>query len=308
MFVLAASALRAGMEAWNQTQFAEEEKSLPEDVRNRPHIITGVSEDGKVQYIDRLGVTPDFLEWFGLDAAPQLVNDYLKNRKSEKEIALEIAKSPIKKIVNGVNPFIKTPAEVLFRKQLFPDPFDPMPIRDMGDYVARQLTLSDEYRALFDIPTEGYKASLKKILVSESDPERAAYNDVVSRKYEFLKKKGKSTGFSDITPKSNALYNLKNAIRYNQPKLAAKYYLEYGSLGGGSEGLKNSIERMNPLKSFANNPVEAAEFLLYLGSDGRLKLQKAMAYWENAILSQSQDKDFNGKVRKEINKIESELK
>ena len=313
-FVLSASALRAGMEAWNQTQFAEEEKSLPEDVRNRPHIILGVSDNGKVQYIDRLGVTSDFLEWFGIDAAPQLVNDYLNGRKSEKEIAKEMALSPVKKIINGVNPFIKTPAEVLFRKQLFPDPFDPMPIRDMGDYLARQLTLSDEYRALFDIPTEGYKASLKKILVSESDPERASYNDVVSRKYEFLKKKGKSTGFSDITPKSNALYNLKNAIRYNQPKLAAKYYLEYGSLGGGSEGLKNSIERMNPLNGIisARNSKEAkmqaAEFLLYLGSDGDLKLQKAMAYWENAILSQSQDKDFNGKVRKEINKIESELK
>lgn len=107
---------------------------------------------------------------------------------------------------------------------------------------------------------------------------------------------------------------MKNAIRYNQPKLAAKYYLEYGSLGGGSEGLKNSIERMNPLNGIisARNSKEAkmqaAEFLLYLGSDGDLKLQKAMAYWENAILSQSQDKDFNGKVRKEINKIESELK
>ena len=165
-FIIKASAIRAGMEAWNQTQFPEEEKSLPESVRNRPHIITGVSEDGKVQYIDRLGVTSDFLEWFGLDAAPQLVNDYLNGRKSEKEIALEIAKSPVKKVANGVNPFLKTPFELLARKQLFPDPFDPQTIRDRTQYIARQFTLIDEYKALFNIPSEGYATSLKKAFVS----------------------------------------------------------------------------------------------------------------------------------------------
>ena len=90
-FIIKATALRSLMEAWNQTQFEEEENSLPERVKNTPHIITGVSENGKIEYIDRLGVTTDMLEWFGLDAAPQLVNDYLKNRKSEKEIALEMA-------------------------------------------------------------------------------------------------------------------------------------------------------------------------------------------------------------------------
>ena len=313
-FVIKASAIRAGMEAWNQTQFPEEEKSLPESVRNRPHIITGVSEDGKVQYIDRLGVTSDFLEWFGLDAAPQLVNDYLNGRKSEKEIALEMAKSPVKKIVNGVNPFLKTPFELLARKQLFPDPFDPQNIRDRTQYLARQFTLIDEYKALFDIPSEGYATSLKKAIVSEVDPQRAAYNDIISMKYDYLKKIGKPPGSSPYTPKSNALYNLKNAIRYNNPKQAAKYYIEYRSHGGTNETLDDSIDRLNPLNGVISTrnsleaKAQAAGFLLYLGKDNQDKLQDALEYYKQEIVNVKQGAEFNKKVNQEIEKIISQLK
>ena len=313
-FVIKASAIRAGMEAWNQTQFPEEEKSLPESVRNRPHIITGVSEDGKVQYIDRLGVTSDFLEWFGLDAAPQLVNDYLNGRKSEKEIALEMAKSPVKKIVNGVNPFLKTPFELLARKQLFPDPFDPQNIRDRTQYLARQFTLIDEYKALFDIPSEGYATSLKKAIVSEVDPQRAAYNDIISMKYDYLKKIGKPPGSSPYTPKSNALYNLKNAIRYNNPKQAAKYYIEYRGHGGTNETLDDSIDRLNPLNGVISTrnsleaKAQAAGFLLYLGKDNQDKLQDALEYYKQEIVNVKQGAEFNKKVNQEIEKIISQLK
>lgn len=313
-FVIKASAIRAGMEAWNQTQFPEEEKSLPESVRNRPHIITGVSEDGKVQYIDRLGVTSDFLEWFGLDAAPQLVNDYLNGRKSEKEIALEMAKSPVKKIVNGVNPFLKTPFELLARKQLFPNPFDPQNIRDRTQYLARQFTLIDEYKALFDIPSEGYATSLKKAIVSEVDPQRAAYNDIISMKYDYLKKIGKPPGSSPYTPKSNALYNLKNAIRYNNPKQAAKYYIEYRGHGGTNETLDDSIDRLNPLNGVISTrnsleaKAQAAGFLLYLGKDNQDKLQDALEYYKQEIVNVKQGAEFNKKVNQEIEKIISQLK
>jgi len=308
-FIIKASAIRAGMEAWNQTQFSEEEKSLPESVRNRPHIITGVSEDGKVQYIDRLGVTSDFLEWFGLDAAPQLVNDYLSGRKSEKEIALEMAKSPVKKIVNGINPFIKTPFELLARKQFFPDVFNPQTIRDRKAFLARQFTLIDEYKALFDIPSEGYATSLKKAIVSEADPQRAAYNDVISRKYEYLKRIGKPPGSSPHTPKSNALYNLKNAVRYKNPRQAAKYYIEYRSFGGTNETFDNSIERLNPLSGFPKNDMsQAGSFLIYLGEDGRAKLDDAFKYYKESIVDVKQDFEFNKKVNKEIEKIVSQLK
>ena len=313
-FIIKASAIRAGMEAWNQTQFPEEEKSLPESVRNRPHIITGVSKDGKVQYIDRLGVTTDMLEWFGLDAAPQLVNDYLNGRKSEKEIALEMAKSPVKKVVNGVNPFIKTPFELLARKQFFPDVFNPQTIRDRKAFLARQFTLIDEYKALFDIPSEGYATSLKKAIVSEADPQRAAYNDVVSRKYEYLKKIGKPPGSSPYTPKSNALYNLKNAVRYKNPRQAAKYYIEYRSFGGTNETFDNSIERLNPLNGIisTSNSIEAkkqaAGFLLYLGRDNKDKLQDALEYYKQEIVDVKQGAEFNKKVNKEIEKIVSQLK
>ena len=308
-FIIKASAIRAGMEAWNQTQFSEEEKSLPESVRNRPHIITGVSDDGKVQYIDRLGVTSDFLEWFGLDASPQLVNDYLNGRKSEKEIALEMAKSPVKKIVNGINPFIKTPFELLARKQFFPDVFNPQTIRDRKAFLARQFTLIDEYKALFDIPSEGYATSLKKAIVSEADPQRAAYNDVISRKYEYLKRIGKPPGSSPHTPKSNALYNLKNAVRYKNPRQAAKYYIEYRSFGGTNETFDNSIERLNPLSGFPKNDMsQAGSFLIYLGEDGRAKLDDAFKYYKESIVDVKQDFEFNKKVNKEIEKIVSQLK
>ena len=110
------------------------------------------------------------------------------------------------------------------------------------------------------------------------------------------------------------MYNLKNAIRYNNPKQAAKYYIEYRGHGGTNETLDDSIDRLNPLNGVisSSNSIEAkkqaAEFLIYLGKDGRDKLRDALEYYKQEIVDVKQGAEFNKKVNQEIEKIISQLK
>ncbi len=53
---------------------------------------------------------------------------------------------------------------------------------------------------------------------------------------------------------------------------------------------------------------QAAEFLIYLGQDGRDKLRDALEYYKQEIVDVKQGAEFNKKVNQEIEKIISQLK
>ena len=153
-------------------------------------------------------------------------------------------------------------------------------------YLASSLTLENEYKALANLPDKGYKQSLRSALVYSSDPGQAAYYGVQDEKHAFLKKLGKQGSFGGkMTPKSNALYNLKLAIRYQDKDAFEKYLVEYATLGGTAKGLNTSLKNMDPL--FGMNKEEQVYFVTqWLDNEGRERLKLADQYYKSVILGQ----------------------
>lgn len=285
-FLIRATALWGALEVYNNTRFPEEEKLLPQDIRNRPHIILGRDENGKVQYFSRIGALGDFLEWFGLDVAPQYARKWLDGKTTLKETAQEIAKESIKAPVNvlaqGVTPFAKLPAEVISRRTFFPDVFEPGIIRDRGFHLARGLGLENEYKAIMNLPSEGYGKSLPDIFAYRLDPLQGAYSDIYNEKQRFLKQLGKFGEGFWLTPRGDALYNFKLSLRYDDRESAKDYLKSYFQLGGTEEGLERSLNNMNPLSGL--NEIEQVLFVESLSEEDRKKLAMAFKFWADTLL------------------------
>lgn len=291
-FALKAVGFWVLLQLWNEWKWPEEEKSLPLETRARPHIIFGRDKDGKVIYFDRLGFVQDFLSWFGLDESPLVVRDYLNGKRTLKEIALSMAKSPVNKLVTGLGPIIKTPAELLYGKSSYPDAFKMRSIRDRWQYLADSLGLGNEYKLLAGKPmqtygtgnrVEGYWKSWEESFIYKADPMQSAYYDILDAKNRYLKEKGEeSSGTFTYTPRSNALYNFKLAVRYKDKEAARQALTEYAELGGTNRGLEQSLKTMNPM--YGLNKEEQVEFIQYLDTEERGKLLRAIKYYETVLM------------------------
>jgi hypothetical protein len=280
-FVTKATAFWSMLQTWNITMFPELEKQLPEEERSRPHLIFGQDKDGKTVNFTRLGAVGDFLQWFGLDAAPQHLSNWFEGKRTIKEIAKEMIKSPVNVVIQGSTPTVKLPMELTTRRSTFPNVFKPTTIRNRGLHLARSLGLADEYKLITNLPSEPYGKSLPKLFVYKSDPLQSAYHDTFAEKNRFLVKLGKSREGFMLSPKGNALYDFKLALRYEDAKAAEKALMEYLVLGGSKEGLEKSLENLHPFHPLTTN--ERKAFILSLTEEGRDKLQKAIDFYEQVL-------------------------
>ncbi|TES88925.1 MAG: hypothetical protein E3J94_07120 [Desulfobacteraceae bacterium] len=268
------TAFWVGLQIYNHLVFPEEEKELSQHVRNRPHIILGRGKDGKIDYFSRIGILGDFLEWFGLDIAPKYIDALMTGKMTPKEIALDMAESPINKTVQGMFPFIKVGAEVITRKALFPDVFKPRVIRDRIFHLARSFAMEEEFKAVFDRPSRPYKTTIKKFFIYSQDPNQAAYSEIFEEKRRFLKKIGKYGEGYWITPRGDALYNIRLSLKYDDKDSAKKYLQEYILAGGNIKGLERSLSNLDPLHGM--NKDEKMVFVEYLKKTGETKKIKGI--------------------------------
>jgi hypothetical protein len=294
-FLIKATALWAMLTAWNNLMFPDEEREISEENRALPHIIFGRDGDGKIVYFNRLGALTDLLAWFGLDKAPMYVAQWASGRRSLREVAIEMAKSPVNVVVQGVTPAIKMPAELITKRILFPDVFRPRPMRDWKYYLMQSFGLENEYKALTDVPGEQYVKSLSSFLVYKSDPGQNAYSDILSEKSRFLERKGKASQGAFISPKANALYNLRLAIRYQDERAKDTFLREYIALGGTREGIQGSLKRMHPLGGLSLK--EAREFKKELTPDMRELLAKSILFYE-AVLNPGGSREILREARR----------
>ena len=111
-------------------------------------------DQGNIEYFNRMGALDDFLSWFGLDYTPQYINEYLKGKKTMKELLVEqaktSAKAPVRKISGGAIPITKLAYETATRRTTWPDIFQPGTVRDRALHIARSFGLENEYR---EVPT-----------------------------------------------------------------------------------------------------------------------------------------------------------
>jgi hypothetical protein len=285
-FLVKAAGLWGLLAAWNETMFPEAERDLSEDVKKKPHIILYVNQDGQPVTFTRLGMLADFLSMFGIDGPPQnMVRDFLNGKKTAKEIAVEMGKDFLnEQLVQGLRPDIKMFAETVAGKQIYPNVFEPRTIRDKGLYLAEQLGLGDEYKAIAGLPSRPYLQNLKQNLAAYTyDPNQSAYYEIQDLKHDYLKKIGKEGNYSGtITPRSQALYNYKLAIRYEDKEAAQRYLKEYAVLGGTAQGLQTSLSNMEPLHGLST--AEKTAFLRSLTEDERRRWKQAEQFYGQVLL------------------------
>ena len=299
-FAILATAFQTLMQTWNHTMFPEEERLLPDNVKGRAHVIFGRDDDGKIVYFSRLGAFGDFLEWFGLDAAPQLVTEWLSGKKSIKDIGKHMMKAPVNQVVQGLHP-VKGVAEVMLRRSLFPDAFEPGTIRDRGLHIARSLALENEYKAIQGKPGKPYVETLPLLAVYHVDPFETAYHEVFDMKGDYLKKFGKRGEGFWMTPRGDALYNMKLAHRYGDKKAEEKalkdyiqwHVIEAETVGKTREevgksimqGIETSLKNMHPLSGMSEK--ERIAFLTSLDEEELEIMVKAIKFYNDVLLGTS---------------------
>jgi hypothetical protein len=284
-FVVKAIAVMAVVQAYNRLRYPEEEESLPEDIRARPHIILGHfdPETGEVPYFSRLGTFNDLLDWFGLDDAPRDIREFLDGKRTVKEIAEDTIAAPVIKLINMTTPLIKTPAEQIAGRTTFPDFRRPRQIRDRLDSLATGFGVRKEFRQLTGRPVRRrFPENIKENFIYLSDPEATAYWAVKDDVRRFSRQIGKPSGFSQ-SPRSVSLYYYKQSLRYGDPEAAGRYLAEYAALGGTKEGLAQSTRAAEPL--FGLNEKEKTQFKDDLNQRDKKKLEQADVYYRATFLS-----------------------
>jgi hypothetical protein len=87
------------------------------------------------------------------------------------------------------------------------------------------------------------------------------------------------------TPKSNALYYMKQAMRYGDKDKAVKYMKEYFEIGGTALGMSMSFANMNPAYGMTSDKAEEKRnaFLESLSEVERKRWDIGVDYYDNVL-------------------------
>ena len=245
---------------------------LTPDERAQPHITLGTNPwTGEVIYFNRIGSGLEFLDTFGLDSI------FLDGHMTLVELFKQITSAPLRKAINTLTPFIKTPIEMATGRSLYPDFRHPRIIRDMGEYLASTVNLDWWYKAATGKPHEPFFDVIGSLAYKQNPPE-ASYFYIQESKRQFQERVlGKTFDGYAITRRGEALRNFKASIKYGDKEKARKYLTEYVKLGGTQEGLEASARAMHPLAGL--NKQEQVQFMKWLTSEERKCVANALKYY-----------------------------
>jgi hypothetical protein len=294
------AAFTGALQMYNHTMFPEEEKVLPEEIKNTPHIIFGKNDKGEIEYFNRMGTLDDFISWFGLDYVPRYVDEWMTGKKTAKEALMDqgekTIQAPMNKIVGGGVPFTKLLFETLSRRSTFPDVFKMGTVRDRWLHLARSFGLENEFKMMAEKPSKGYGRSIKEALVYSIDPGEAAYRNVYDAKTQFLKKIGRTSEGFWLTSTGDTLYNMKLAVKYDDKKAFSKYLTEYAALsaqqGRTAEqvkaGIGSALKTMHPL--YGMDDRTKVSFINTLSKDEQEQLVEAVNFYNDTLLGNKRAK------------------
>lgn len=265
---LMVNALTLLMVAWNKLVMDDEDDELPPSVRNIPHITLGKIGD-EVYAFRQLGSFSEILEWIGFE-------DY---QWTEEDLT-----APIDKAVGMITPVVKTPVELLTGLNFYPSITQPRAIRDKVEHLFSTLGVDDVYRVVAGKPTKGIGDIAKGAVTYTYDYKESAYYEILDIKREY--QGDTDNTIYGQTPKSNALYYMKTAIRYKDKETALKYLEEYFENGGTAKGISQSIAMLNPMYGYTSkDTIEKGQaFVKSLSNDEKDKLKIAMNYYENDLM------------------------
>jgi hypothetical protein len=190
-----------------------------------------------------------------------------------------VATAAPKKLINAAMPIQKGLLEAATGKSTYPDPLNPRPIRDRGEYLARMVDADPLYRAAKGIPQGGATRQLARAILHVTDPGEAAYNAARGTIHDKLEGMGVERGGGEPTSRSNALFYHRKAIAMGDKAAAAEWLEKYKELGGSDRGMEQSLERAHPLASVPVAKREAVVAAMSAAQKDKLKKAEEW-YWK----------------------------
>lgn len=266
----------AAVEMWNYFAYPnlpwvdDDDKDASEKLRRTNvrgmQILLYTNEDGNPVGLPIIGAFYDFVDFFGI---PDVIDDvammFTGNSQAQrvhaaKKIGSTFISTPTGKAFQMATPLIKMPLEYATGQTYFPDPKNPIPIRDTGEWFFNALTLKDEYNYFFtDKPKRESYLSRKltnSLLLREIDPDLLAYYQA---KRIIAQYTGKSTpAYLPTNPqeiaKQKALYYYTLSMRYGNLSDANKHLTEYFMNGGNPIALLNQFKNADPFRQLSKTP------------------------------------------------------
>ncbi len=259
------------------------DSELPQWVRGRPHLLLPFRNPltGKVMVYTQPGSSPQAVNWLGFDNVFGWGD--IVAREGWPGVAKEMARSLVQETLGSIGPWTGL-IDAYYGRARFPDPLEPRAIRDKVEYLADQVQLGGLYRYMRSRPQRpgtfmdfGLATALG---ANEVDIPDSNYQEMYGVARDFLQREGKGgTPAGGYSPKTNALYQFKKALRYGDTKGAERFLLEYGMRGGTDKDLEGSLKSLEPLGGF-NRDLQA-KFLKGLNAADEARLRRSYQHWQN---------------------------
>lgn len=296
---------------WNKFVWPDEEDELREKGRQQLHLILGRRDDGTIRTLRVEGAFSALLSWIDLQNWAGDAQALYDGDLTPKDKLIEIAKAPVNKAFQSLDPFQKQLYEQVAGRRFFPDVFDSRPIRDRWEHLAGMVepinslytrvtgkpvppwdwvTRAARKRDWPDDMTAGNFVPksleyLTRLAVYNQDPGEAAYFDIRGRVSDFKAKRGGERNAPDPTDRANALYYYKRAAQWGDDRAMDVWYEEYRRLGGtedepmsdedAQKAIEDSVKRTAPLGA--------------LTADEQVLFENELTPAEAQILSRAED-------------------
>ena len=271
------------VQVWNNLVHGDEEDELGAEERARMHLILGRAPNGEVVTLRLQGALSDFLGWFGFNDAVGMISEVEKGRASIGDVLTAMAKAPVNKLASGITPAISAPVEAATGKKIWPDVFEPRQIRDKWRNAAQLFSIEHEYDVIFDRPSRGYGRSIIESVAYSRDPGEAAYNRLRGMAYDWEKRERGSTGGGGYqTPRSNALYEWRQAKKFSDQEAERTALERLRELGVSNQSLRQSLRAAHPLGALSLR--DRGAFLKSLTPQEREALDMAFEWYRETYI------------------------
>lgn len=274
---LGIGAMSAVMYTYNRLMHPEAENELGVDDRNSPHLTLGKADDGTIILLRNTGALGDFTEWFGLNTLVNLYPKYRDGQITLGEIATEMAKAPLNKVVSGLRPDVKSTFEIATGKSLYPDFTQPRSMaRD--ELAAGVVGMKDEYRAAKGLVTQdGTRARPHYLqrLIGASDAKQNALQEIYDLRDTFLRQQGKAVIDRGGGAGSTAFTNMRRAAEANDMGAFKEAKAAYLAEGKKAKNFGDSLKRLDPIASRLDDRAERLFQYKFLTGEQRTKLKIA---------------------------------
>lgn len=276
----------------NMLDYPDEYEELKDIERTRLELITGRNEDGSIRTIRLQGATSDFFDYFGFTDAIQGIDMINRGQMTYKEMLTEVSLAGTKKVINGLTPVMKLPAELLSNRKFFPDPFDARPIQDKTRHMLKTFSLENEYDWLTGRPNPGYAESWKGTIFYKRNVPQINYYDIKDLTNRYLEKQGREIDGYMTTAKSRVMKMYKMALRYDDKRALKKVKPLMEKHGITEKYIKNNLKNLNPLGGLKSKK-DKSDFYQTLNAKDVKRLENAMKFYTDVL---NPDADYKSEM------------